>query len=84
MKVIPLEDTRDAEGVPLVYIHSKPSVDCLIETVIRLKEYILRHPSIHDDKDKFIEGWGWDHTKWTDDTFPTSVGSLPSVLRVTR
>ncbi|EPT02697.1 hypothetical protein FOMPIDRAFT_1035858 [Fomitopsis schrenkii] len=55
MKVIPLEETRDAE-----------------ETVLRLKEYILGHPDICDDEDKFIEGWGWDHTKWKDDTFPTS------------
>ncbi|KAI0790696.1 amidohydrolase family-domain-containing protein [Abortiporus biennis] len=34
------------------------------ETVQRVHDYILADPEVYDDKTKFIEGWGWDHTQW--------------------
>ncbi|KAH9830731.1 amidohydrolase family-domain-containing protein [Rhodofomes roseus] len=42
------------------------------ETVLRVRDYILEHPDIRDDQNKFIEGWGWDHTKWKTQAFPTA------------
>ena len=43
------------------------------ETVERVKAYILADPDILDDKTKFVEGWGWDHTKWLLEEWPTYV-----------
>ncbi|KZT68292.1 amidohydrolase 3 [Daedalea quercina L-15889] len=42
------------------------------ETVLRVRNYILEHPDIRHDKDRFIEGWGWDHTRWQNEAFPTA------------
>ena len=46
------------------------------EVVERIKAYILAHPEILDDKAKWIEGMGWDQTKWDGAQFPTSVREL--------
>ena len=43
------------------------------ETVERVKAYILADPDILDDKTKFVEGWGWDHTKWLLEEWPNYV-----------
>ncbi|KAM5535097.1 hypothetical protein V8D89_011183 [Ganoderma adspersum] len=43
----------------------------IAETVERVKAYILADPDILDDKTKFVEGWGWDHTKWLLEEWPT-------------
>ncbi|KAH8107827.1 amidohydrolase family-domain-containing protein [Cristinia sonorae] len=42
------------------------------ETVKRVREYILSEPTIRDNKTQFVEGWGWDHTKWLMETWPTA------------
>ncbi|TBU22980.1 amidohydrolase family-domain-containing protein [Dichomitus squalens] len=41
------------------------------ETVQRVKAYILADPDILNDKSKYVEGWGWDHTKWLLEEWPT-------------
>ncbi|KIP08258.1 hypothetical protein PHLGIDRAFT_104500 [Phlebiopsis gigantea 11061_1 CR5-6] len=42
------------------------------ETVRRVRDYIHTNPKLRHDKTKFVEGWGWDHTKWVQSTFPTA------------
>ena len=39
----------------------------------RVRAYILADPDIVNDKSKFVEGWGWDHTKWLQEEWPTYV-----------
>ncbi|KZT04626.1 uncharacterized protein LAESUDRAFT_727798 [Laetiporus sulphureus 93-53] len=41
------------------------------ETVRRVREYILSDPDLKHDKTKFVEGWGWDHTNWERDDWPS-------------
>ncbi|PCH43503.1 hypothetical protein WOLCODRAFT_75587 [Wolfiporia cocos MD-104 SS10] len=55
MKQIPLEDSKTAQ----------------VECVSHVKEYILADPELRDDKSKFVEGWGWDHTRWLKEEWPS-------------
>ncbi|TFK83915.1 hypothetical protein K466DRAFT_497548 [Polyporus arcularius HHB13444] len=41
------------------------------ETVARVRAYIEADPDILSDKSKYVEGWGWDHTKWLLEEWPT-------------
>lgn len=45
----------------------------LPETVRRIREYIHANPDLRNNKTKTVEGWGWDHTKWLQMSFPTAV-----------
>ncbi|CCM04368.1 uncharacterized protein FIBRA_06541 [Fibroporia radiculosa] len=40
------------------------------ETVARVKDYILSNPELRNDKSKYVEGWGWDHTQWKKEEWP--------------
>jgi len=40
--------------------------------VRRVREFIRIHPDVERDKTSVIEGWGWDHTSWPQEAFPTS------------
>ncbi|KAI0093329.1 amidohydrolase family-domain-containing protein [Irpex rosettiformis] len=42
------------------------------ETVGRIRQYIDSKPDLLADKSKIVEGWGWDHTKWLETTWPSS------------
>ncbi|KIM90063.1 hypothetical protein PILCRDRAFT_2295 [Piloderma croceum F 1598] len=42
------------------------------EVISRLKSYIEAHPDIRDDSSRWIEGMGWDQTKWPGAQFPTA------------
>ena len=44
-----------------------------LEVVERVKAYILSHPDVQIDTTRWIEGWGWDQTKWPIAQFPTAV-----------
>ncbi|RPD54198.1 hypothetical protein L226DRAFT_523911 [Lentinus tigrinus ALCF2SS1-7] len=44
----------------------------ITETVGRVRAYIEADPEILNDKSKYVEGWGWDHTKWLLEEWPTS------------
>ncbi|KAF7374110.1 Amidohydro-3 domain-containing protein [Mycena sanguinolenta] len=46
------------------------------ETVSRVREYILRTPSILNNSDAFIRGGGWDHTSWPGAAWPTAVRGI--------
>jgi hypothetical protein len=45
------------------------------EVVSRLKAYIEAHPDVRDDSNRWVEGMGWDQTKWPGAQFPTAVRS---------
>ncbi|KAF7321560.1 Amidohydrolase 3 [Mycena kentingensis (nom. inval.)] len=42
------------------------------EVVDRVRAYILAHPTVRDDRELWIEGMGWDQTKWAGGEFPTA------------
>ncbi|KAG6844297.1 hypothetical protein H0H87_008078 [Tephrocybe sp. NHM501043] len=44
----------------------------LPEILNRVKAYVHSHPDIENDKTKWIEGMGWDQTKWPTAQFPTA------------
>ncbi|KAI0266689.1 amidohydrolase family-domain-containing protein [Gloeopeniophorella convolvens] len=37
-----------------------------------VRQFILSDEDIKQDPLKFVEGWGWDHTKWPNQEFPTA------------
>jgi hypothetical protein len=43
------------------------------EVLSRLKAYIDAHPDVRDDPNIWIEGMGWDQTKWSGAQFPSAV-----------
>lgn len=44
-----------------------------LETVARVRGYILSNPDVLNDTSKFILGGGWDHTVWPTTGWPSSV-----------
>jgi hypothetical protein len=71
-RLIPLESARSAKGdlVP----HHWSSLNLTYEAATALvRQFILSDEDIKQDPLKFVEGWGWDHTKWADKAFPTAV-----------
>ncbi|GLB44179.1 putative amidohydrolase family protein [Lyophyllum shimeji] len=42
------------------------------DVVARIKAYIVAHSDILDDRERWIEGMGWDQTKWPGAKFPTA------------
>ncbi|TDL26855.1 hypothetical protein BD410DRAFT_782939 [Rickenella mellea] len=42
------------------------------EVISKVKEYIHSHPDVGNDTSAWIEGWGWDQTKWPGAEFPTA------------
>jgi hypothetical protein len=42
----------------------------------RLIQYIEVHPDVREDPNRWIEGMGWDQTKWHGAQFPTAVRVL--------
>lgn len=46
------------------------------EIVERVKSYIHDHPDVLHDPDHWIEGMGWDQTRWQNEEFPKAVTRL--------
>ncbi|KAI9572099.1 amidohydrolase family-domain-containing protein [Boletus coccyginus] len=42
------------------------------EIVALVRGYIMEHPDIYHSTSKFVEGWGWDHTSWLAEEWPTT------------
>lgn len=42
----------------------------ILAVVARVRDFILRHPDVLNDRTRFVEGWGWDHTAWPAEVFP--------------
>ena len=45
----------------------------LAETIVLVRDYIMDHLDVYHNISKFIEGWGWDHTSWPVQDWPTAV-----------
>jgi hypothetical protein len=43
------------------------------EAVEHVSNYIKADPAIYHNFSYFIEGWGWDHTRWPAEQWPTTV-----------
>lgn len=72
-KLLPIEGTRTVKGE---FSSTKITWQILtfcVETVKRVRKYIESHPDLLHNKTILIEGWGWDHTKWTQTVWPTAV-----------
>ena len=48
-------------------------IHSLTAAVARVRDYILSHPAVLNDRSSLIEGWGWDHTAWPVEKFPSYV-----------
>lgn len=46
------------------------------EVVDLVKKYIHTHPDVEHDPTRWIEGMGWDQTKWPGAAFPIAVRSM--------
>ena len=83
-KQMPLEGTKNVGGKTIRFRALRIPAHFLrpSETVERIKAYILADPEIADDKTKFVEGWGWDHTKWMLEEWPTYVCLQPRFVHL--
>ncbi|KAH9994002.1 amidohydrolase family-domain-containing protein [Russula vinacea] len=52
--------------IPLESARSAKAATALV------RQFILSDEDIKQDPLKFVEGWGWDHTKWAEKGFPTA------------
>ncbi|KAI0036858.1 amidohydrolase family-domain-containing protein [Vararia minispora EC-137] len=43
-----------------------------VDAVAAVRNYILNDEDIQADPEKYVQGWGWDHTRWPDHNFPTA------------
>ena len=77
-RLIPLESARCAKGDPdpskLVKLKSNP----LKAATALVRQFILSDEDIKQDPSKYLLGWGWDHTRWPEQGFPTAVRHSPS------
>lgn len=55
---------------------------CAKEVISRLKQYIEGHSDVLNDPSRWIEGMGWDQTKWPGAQFPTAVRILAMTLDI--
>lgn len=66
----------DAHAHVLQYGHSVQlsleGSSSIAEIVHRIKAYINSHPDVLNDSTRWIEGMGWDQTKWEIQDFPTA------------
>ncbi|KAI0045278.1 hypothetical protein FA95DRAFT_1583421 [Auriscalpium vulgare] len=53
----------------MIPLESAPSAKAATALV---RKFIQKDDDIKRDPTKFVEGWGWDHTKWTGQEFPTA------------
>ncbi len=76
---MPLEGTSTIEGEhESLGPRTCPYADA--ETVARVRAYIEADPDILSDKSRYVEGWGWDHTKWLLEEWPTYVRPVVPIL----
>ena len=77
-----MEDARNALGKAYAFASYKfqnplPSpLQRITEAVEHVSNYVKADPVIYHNTSYFVEGWGWDHTKWPAEQWPTTVGSV--------
>ena len=49
---------------------------CHVEILDILEKYVDEHPEVRENPETWVEGMGWDQTRWQDwsGEFPTAVG----------
>ncbi|KAF8999779.1 amidohydrolase family-domain-containing protein [Cyathus striatus] len=74
VKQIQVEDDAHAHVLEYGYMMQLPLAEAtsVQDVVDRIKAYILAHPDVLIDKDRWVEGMGWDQTKWPGKKFPTA------------
>jgi len=75
MNQLPLMGSSSVQGIYAVIYRANANF-VFLEVIDRIKAYLRSHPDILDDKTRWIEGMGWDQTKWPGAHFPTAVSSL--------
>jgi len=45
----------------------------VLEVIERIKDYLIAHPDLQRNKTLWIEGFGWDQTKWPVAEYPKAV-----------
>jgi hypothetical protein len=65
--------SKVGNGQVRVRVHQLPRPD----TVALVRDYITGNPDVYSNTSKFIEGWGWDHTSWPVQEWPTAVRIIP-------
>lgn len=52
------------------------------DAVARVRAYVLAHPDVARNASRWIEGMGWDHTRWLGASFPAAADlEADAVLR---
>lgn len=81
---LPLDEAKSLEGKPS--LHAFVDTTALqytpLEILDILENYVTDHPEIHNDPDTWVEGMGWDQTRWKDGSgeFPTAVSITSAPL----
>jgi len=72
MNQLPLMGSQSIQGAShSLNLKYPPSVH--LEVIDRVKSYLVSHPDVNNDTTRWIEGMGWDQTKWLGEGFPTAV-----------
>ncbi|KAF9561313.1 hypothetical protein CPC08DRAFT_735580 [Agrocybe pediades] len=72
-QMLPAWFANSLRRMRVVYLPSGATVVPGLSGVVQLlKNYVLSHPDIMNDTTRWIEGMGWDHTKWPDARYPTA------------
>ncbi|KAF7293292.1 Amidohydro-3 domain-containing protein [Mycena chlorophos] len=73
---IVLPGLSDSHGHILEYGASRQlpleGTSSIDDTVARVREYILKTPSVLNNTEAFVRGGGWDHTRWPGASWPTA------------
>ncbi|KAG5640948.1 hypothetical protein DXG03_006545 [Asterophora parasitica] len=70
-QLVPLQDGKSAEGTRFIWLATTAN-PLASDTVRILAEYIKSTPTLANDKNKVIEGWGYDHASWDVPVLPTA------------
>jgi hypothetical protein len=62
--------------VGVYYAITMLNADRQQDVIQRIKQFIFAHPDVENDTSRWIEGMGWDQTKWEGAKFPTAVRPL--------
>ncbi|EDR09659.1 uncharacterized protein LACBIDRAFT_318953 [Laccaria bicolor S238N-H82] len=60
-------DSRSA-----IFVTQRHTKRPIKDVVDRVKQYIQTHPDVYHNTSRWIEGMGWDQTKWPERLFPTA------------
>lgn len=76
MMQLPLAGSASVQGKHFSRFSKARTQINLPEVIERIKHYLKSHPDVLNDPNHWIEGMGWDQTKWEGKKFPTAVSRL--------